>query len=114
MKTPSKPEEQPGLVRKELYRYLEAEGFTVTDERHNKIKSFMRDHTARATAANTRDLMQMHNALQNVKIPPKVKRIADRLTEHKCILCGVDMINRGNGEYITKCGHLTEHCFTYA
>lgn len=103
-----------GEVRKELYAYLEASGFDLTEQRHATIKKFIMEHT-RIDNEKVKDRLVYHsNALSNAGIPPKIKTIHDRLEGFKCAICGIPMVKRSEYEYITDCPHLKGIAFCYA
>jgi len=52
---------KPGEYRKELYEYLEGEGFEMTEERHDKISNLVK---MAATASNEDKALQI-NRLSN-------------------------------------------------
>jgi len=52
----------PGVYRKELYEYLEKEGLEITEERHNKIRYFVK----MASNALSEDLMKKVQGLSSV------------------------------------------------
>lgn len=105
---------KPGLVRKDLYKYLEAEGFNVTEPRHKAISAMVKDHARRTHDATIRDRNNAVESIKNASVPVKDQTMIKRLEGFRCPVCGRDMKDRGKGEYVTQCGHLDGMMFTYA
>lgn len=98
-------EMNPGRVRKDLYAYLESEGFKVTDERHKAIKTAIVMHTNTTVAQLQKERENAVNALQNMKQVPKFQTMIDRMKKKQCTICGLALKKEGEFEYSAPCGH---------
>lgn len=100
-------EVRPGAVRKDLYAYLEEQGFKVTEERHKAIKTAIIMHTNATTEGIAAQRSNAMNALGNVAIGPKVQTIIDRMKRRQCPACGLDLkrVVYTKNEYEAECGH---------
>ena len=103
-----------GAVRKDLYAFLQENGFEMTRERHDLIREMMRTHTRCELVKENARAQNAVNALHQVHIMPKVATIIKRVELFQCPACGLDMTMRADGSYVTACGHMSGIAFCYA
>jgi hypothetical protein len=100
---------QPGLVRKDLYAYLESQGFEMTEERHKMIKNAIVLHTNTANAAERRDRQNALDAMHNAKIKPAMATMMKRMEKKQCPMCGLDLKKISEHEYEPACNHFPKN-----
>lgn len=101
----TKPE---GAVRKEIYQYLQDQGFDLTDERHDQLKRYLIEYARVNNERVVHELNNARNAMGNMRIAPNSQTIIKRVDLFQCPVCGMDMKKRNEYEYVTQCGHLSD------